>query len=98
VAPRNGKAQFHRILAQLYAVESQPIEPNYTSAIAYVATKQAKRSLVLLCSDLTGALYTQTLAAQLAHLQRRHLVLLVTLRDPTIQAMARQEVDDSAAL
>jgi uncharacterized protein (DUF58 family) len=26
------------------------------------------------------------------------LVLLVTLRDPTIQAMARQEVDDSAAL
>lgn len=98
VAPRSGKAQFHRLLAQLYAVESQPVEPDYTAAVAYVATKQAKRSLVLLFSDLTGALYTQTLAAQLAHLQRRHLVLLVTLRDPTVQAMARQEVDDSAAL
>jgi uncharacterized protein (DUF58 family) len=98
VAPRSGKAQFHRLLAQLYAVESQPVEPDYTAAVAYVATKQAKRSLVLLFSDLTGALYTQTLAAQLAHLQRRHLVLLVTLRDPTVQALARQEVDDSAAL
>jgi uncharacterized protein (DUF58 family) len=98
VAPRGGKVQFHRLLAQLYAVESQPVEPDYTAAIAYVATKQAKRSLVLLFSDLTGALYTQTLAAQLAHLQRRHLVLLVTLRDPTVQALARQPVDDSAAL
>ena len=98
VAPRSGKAQFHRLLAQLYAVESQPVEPDYTAAVAYVATKQAKRSLVLLFSDLTGALYTQTLAAQLAHLQRRHLVLLVTLRDPTVQAMARQEVEESATL
>jgi uncharacterized protein (DUF58 family) len=98
VAPRGGKAQFHRLLAQLYAVESQPVEPDYTAAIAYVATKQVKRSLVLLFSDLTGALYTQTLAAQLAHLQRRHLVLLVTLRDPTVQAMARQEVQDSVGL
>jgi uncharacterized protein (DUF58 family) len=98
VAPRSGKAQFHRLLAQLYAVESQPVEPNYTAAVAYVATKQPQRSLVLLFSDLTGALYTQTLAAQLAHLQRRHLVLLVTLRDPTVQAMARQAVGDSTAL
>ena len=98
VAPRSGKAQFHRLLAQLYAVESQPVEPDYTAAVAYVATKQAKRSLVLLFSDLTGALYTQTLAAQLAHLQRRHLVVLVTLRDPTVQAMARQTVDDSRTL
>ena len=98
VAPRSGKGQFHRLLAQLYAVESQPVEPDYTAAIAYVATKQAKRSLVLLFSDLTGALYTQTLAAQLAHLQRRHLVVLVTLRDPTVQAMARQSVEDSRAL
>jgi uncharacterized protein (DUF58 family) len=98
VAPRSGKAQFHRLLAQLYALESQPVEPDYTAATAYVATKQARRSLVLLFSDLTGALYTQTLAAQLAHLQRRHLVLLVTLRDPTVQAMARQEVEDSSAL
>jgi uncharacterized protein (DUF58 family) len=98
VAPRSGKAQFHRLLAQLYAVESQPVEPDYTAAIAYVAAKQVKRSLVLLFSDLTGALYTQTLTAQLAHLQRRHLVLLVTLRDPTVQAMARQGIDDSVAL
>jgi uncharacterized protein (DUF58 family) len=98
VAPRSGKAQFHRLLAQLYAVESQPVEPDYTAAIAYVAAKQGKRSLVLLFSDLTGTLHANTLAVQLAQLQRRHLVLLVTLRDPTVQALARQPVDDSAAL
>ena len=98
VAPRGGKAQFQRMLAQLYAVESQPVEPDITAAVAYVATKQAKRSLVLLFSDLTGALHAESLAAQLALLQRRHLVLLVTLRDPTVQALARQGVQDSATL
>jgi uncharacterized protein (DUF58 family) len=98
VAPRSGKAQFHRLLSQLYAVESQPVEPDYSAAVAYVATKQARRGLVLLFSDLTGALYTQTLAAQLAHLQRRHLVLFITMRDPTVQAMAHQTVDDSSTL
>lgn len=98
VAPRSGKAQFHRLLSQLYAVESQPVEPDYTAAVAYVGAKQAKRSLILIFSDLTGTLHAATLAAELAHLRRRHLVLLVTLRDPTVQKLADQSVTDSASL
>ncbi len=98
VMPRSGKAQFHRLLAQLYAVESQPVEPDYTAAVAYVGAKQAKRSLILLFSDITGTLHAATLAAQLAHLRRRHLVLLVTLRDPTVQELAHASVHDSATL
>jgi uncharacterized protein (DUF58 family) len=98
VAPRSGKAQFQRMLAQLYGVESRPVEPDYTAAVAYVGAKQAKRALVLLFSDLTGTLHAPTLAAELAHLRRRHLVLLVTLRDPTVQTLADAPVLDSAAL
>lgn len=98
VAPRSGKVQFQRLLAQLYAVESQAVEPDYTAAIAYLAAKQSKRSLVLIFSDLTGALHTDQLATELAHLQRRHLVLLVTMRDPTVQALVDTPVRDSAGL
>ena len=79
-------------------MESQPVEPDYTAAVAYVGAKQAKRSLILIFSDLTGTLHAATLAAELAHLRRRHLVLLVTLRDPTVQQLADQPVQDSAAL
>lgn len=98
LVPRGGKAQFHRMLAMLYGVESQSVEPNYNAAFGYLATRQSKRSLVLVFTDLTGSISTETLVAQLARLRQRHLAVLVTLRDPTVQALAEQPITDSASL
>jgi uncharacterized protein (DUF58 family) len=98
LTPRGGRAQFHRMLEQLYAVESQPVEPDYAAALSYLAAQHIKRSLVLVFSDLTGSLGLEALAAQLLLLRRRHLPLLVTMRDPTVQRLARQPVVDSASL
>ena len=98
LAPRTGKGQFHRMLEQLYAVESQPVEPDYNVAFGYFAAKQSKRSLVIVFTDLTGSISTATLVAQMARLRHRHLALLVTVRDPTVQRLASQGVIDSATL
>ncbi len=98
VAPRGGKGQFHRLLEQLYAVEGQPVEPDYQVAFGYLAAKQSKRSLVLVFTDLTGSLSTEALVAQLSRLRQRHLPLLVTLRDPTVQHLAQQPIGDSTTL
>lgn len=98
LAPRGGKGQFHRMLATLYGVESQGVEPDYNAAFGYFATRQSKRSLVLLFTDLTGSISTEALVAQMTRLRQRHLAVLVTLRDPTVQALAQQPVTDSASL
>lgn len=98
LAPRAGKGQFHRMLEVLYAVESQTVEPNYNAAFSYLAARQNKRSLVLVFTDLTGSVSTDVLVAQLGRLRKRHLVLLVTLRDPTVQHMAEQPVSNSETL
>ena len=98
LAPRSGKGQFHRMLEVLYAVESQTVEPDYNVAFSYLAARQNKRSLVLVFTDLTGSVSTDTLVAQLGRLRKRHLVLLVTLRDPTVQHMAEQSVVNSGSL
>lgn len=98
LAPRGGKGQFHRMLEVLYAVESQTVEPNYNAAFGYLAARQSKRSLVLVFTDLTGSVSMDTLVAQLGRLRKRHLVLLVTLRDPTVQHMAEQDVSNSESL
>jgi uncharacterized protein (DUF58 family) len=98
VAPASGKIQFQRLLEQLYAVEGQPIEPDYNAAFSYFATQEHKRGLVLVFTDLTGSITTETLVAQMARLRRRHLPLLVTLSDPTVQRLARQPIADSASL
>lgn len=98
VAARSGKGQFHRLLEQLYALESTPVEPDYNRAFTYFAAKQHKRSLVLVFTDLTGSMGVDTLVAQMGRLRRGHLPLLVTMRDPTVQGLAHQPVRDSAAL
>lgn len=98
LSPRGGKGQFHRMLELLYGVESQPVEPDYSRAFAYFAARQSKRSLVLLFTDLTGSLNTDLLVAQMSRLRRRHLPLLVTLRDPTVQRLAQHAVEDSRTL
>ncbi len=96
--PRTGKAQFHRMLESLYKVQGQPVEPDYGAAFAYFAAKQSRRSLVLVFTDLTGSVTNETLIAQMSRLRRTHLTLLVTMRDPTVEAMARQPVDDPVTL
>ena len=98
LAPRTGKAQFHRMLELLYKVQGQPVEPDYAQAFAYFAAKQNRRSLVLVFTDLTGSVSYEMLVAQMIRLRRTHLPLLVTMRDPTVEAMARQPVEDTISL
>jgi len=98
LTPRSGKGQFLRMLELLYAVDSEPVEPDYTAALAYLSARQTRRSLVLLFTDLTGSITTEALVAQLSRLARRHLPLLVTIRDPTVQRLARAPIVDSRSL
>jgi len=98
VAPRGGKVQFHRLLEHLYAVQGEPVEPDYGVAFSEFAARQHKRGLVLVFTDLTGAVTTESLVAQMARLRRRHLPLLVTVADPTINRLATQPIVDSASL
>ncbi len=98
VAPHSGKVQFQRMLEQLYAVEGQAVEPDYNAAFSYFSARQHKRGLVLLFTDLTGSITTESLIAQMTRLRLRHLPLLVTLSDPTVQRLARQPIRDSATL
>ncbi|MEZ4725799.1 MAG: DUF58 domain-containing protein [Caldilineaceae bacterium] len=98
VEPRSGKQQFHRMLEQLYRLESTAVEPNYAQAFSYFAAKQHKRTLVLAFTDLTGSITTEMLIAQMGRIRRHHLPLLVTMRDPTVQRLADQAVADSPSL
>ncbi len=90
VSPRQGRGQFYRILELLYAVEAQPVEPDYRRALSYLALKQRKRSLIVIFTDLSGGLSMQSLVSHVSVLARRSLPLVVTISDPDIHAAARQ--------
>lgn len=98
VAPRAGRGQFYKMLAILYAIESQPVESDYVRAISYLGAKHKKRSLIVIFSDIATGIAADTLVRQIAPLSPRHLVLLVAISDPTIVQIAREIPRDSATV
>lgn len=98
LAPRAGRGQFYKMLATLYAVESQPVESDYVRAFSYLGTKHKKRSLVVIFSDIATGIAAETLVKQIAPLAPRHLVLLVAISDPTVASLAQEIPRDSVGV
>ena len=95
LSPRQGRGQFYRALELLYAVEPQPVEPDYRKALAYLALKQRRRALVVVFTDLTGGVSLNALVAQLSMLARSSLPLLVTISDPDVVHASQMKPTDS---
>jgi uncharacterized protein (DUF58 family) len=95
LGPRQGRGQFYRMLELLYAVEPQPVEPNYSRALAYLAVKQRRRALVVLFTDLTGGASLNSLVAQMSMLARSSLPLVVTISDPDVVDASQMKPHDS---
>lgn len=98
VAPRAGRGQFYRLLAALYAVDSQPVESDFVRAFGYLGAKHKKRSLIVIFSDIATGLAADTLVRQIAPLVPRHLPLLVAISDPTVVQIAHQTPRDSVGV
>lgn len=98
IAPRSGRAQFYRMLAALYAVQTRPVESDYSRAFGHVAALQRRRALIVVFTDLASGLAAQTLVTRLAPLRQRHLTLLVTLSDPSLLQIAREPPTSAGAL
>lgn len=98
IAPHQGRGQFYRMLELLYAAEAQPVEPDYRRALTYLSTRQRKRSLIVIFTDLSSGHSMQSLASHVAALAERNLPLVVTISDPDIHAAARQRPRDSLAV
>ncbi len=95
LSPHQGRGQFYRMLEVLYAVEAQPVEPNYDKSLTYLALKQRRRALVVIFTDLTSGLSLNSLITQVSLLARRSLPLVVTISDPDVHAAAHQQPDTS---
>lgn len=98
LAPRGGRGQFYRMLATLYAADTQPVESDYVRAFSYLGARHKKRSLVVIFSDLATGMAGDTLVRQLAPLRPRHLPLLVAISDPTMVELARGVPRDSVGV
>ena len=98
LAPKPGKKQFLTMLESIYALQVQSVEPDFAGAFTYLASKQRKRALVILFTDILDRDAAEGLATYVAQLSKHHLVVCVTLMDSTIIALAAQKLTDSKSV
>lgn len=91
LAPRPGAAQIRRFLDAVRPLRPGETEADYDAALEYLSRWQRRRALVVLFTDLLDPDQSAALVRQCIRLRRRHLPLVVTVRDPAIDDMARAE-------
>ncbi len=98
LAPKPGKKQFLTMLETIYALPVHSVEPDFEAAFKYLASKQRKRALIILFTDILDSDSAEGIAAYVSQLSRHHLVVCVTLTDSGIVALADQKSTDSKSV
>jgi uncharacterized protein (DUF58 family) len=96
--PAAGPAALGRVREALLRVRSEVVEPDFRAAFARVHSLLGKRALVLLFSDAVGTAMASEIRDLCRATGRRHLVALVTLRDPEAFERAAAPADGPASL
>ena len=98
LAPKPGKRQFLTMLETIYALPVHSVEPDFETAFKYLATKQRKRALIILFTDILDSDSATGIASYVAQLSKHHLVVCVTLTDSGIVELADQSYTDSKSV
>jgi uncharacterized protein (DUF58 family) len=98
VGPGRGRRHFLNITEALYDLEPELVESDYGVALHYLAARNPRRSLSLVFTDIVGSDEASELVSYLGALARKHVPLVVTLRDPALEALASQTPDDTDKL
>lgn len=89
---------FARLQSAAAALDYEPVEPNFTLALATLAARLQRRSLIVLFSDFTDPTAAELMVESISRLIRNHLVLFVTLADSELESLMEQQPDDIATL
>ena len=98
LAPKPGKKQFLTMLETIYALPVHTVEADFETAFKYLASKQRKRALIILFTDILDKDSAEGVAAYVSQLSRHHLVACVTLTDSGIVELAEQAPADSKSM
>ena len=71
----------------LYSLTPSLVEPDFESALTMAATRNRRRSLMLLFTDVTVIESARRMTAYVRSLIPRHLPLVITIADETIERL-----------
>ncbi len=90
--------QFHRLQSEAARLDYNAQEPNFTLALATLAGRLQRRSLIVVFSDFTDPTSAELMIESIGRLTKRHVVLFVTMVDAELDGIATAPPDDVQAL
>jgi uncharacterized protein (DUF58 family) len=89
---------FHRLQSAAAALDYHAQEPNFTLALATLAGRLQRRSLIVVFSDFTDPTSAELMIESIGRLVSRHLVLFVTMEDMELEEFAAAQPADMQRL
>lgn len=83
--PRRERAQLNAVIEGLYAREPRLVEPNYELALTLAARRNTRRTLFILLTDVTVIEAARRMLLYSRVLTPRHLFLVTTIADETLE-------------
>ncbi len=93
MAPRKSISSINHILNTVYDLQPGSYSPDYTEAASKLMVHQRRRALIVLITNLRDE-DTEDLMPAIKIMQKRHLVLLASLKETAIDNMLLKPVDD----
>ena len=90
--PVSGASSLHALTDSVFAVQSDFRESDFGPMFATLQSRQSKRSLIVVLSDVSDEETSQQFRASLARLVRRHVVLVAALRTPLLNRILTEPV------
>lgn len=90
-----GRGQLRRLTGAMYDLEPQLTESDLAGALQATMRRFRRRSLLMVCSELAPGTVEETLLPALPMAVRHHVVLVVGVRDPVLDALVASEPDDA---
>ncbi|MBN1522134.1 MAG: DUF58 domain-containing protein [Candidatus Aureabacteria bacterium] len=82
---KQGTSQVNRIIEALYMTEPSMLYVDYIELVKYLTTKNIKRSLIIIFTDLFDEEQSRSILKSIPLLHPRHLVLCVSMKDSALR-------------
>ena len=94
IPPQRGINHLSKLVDRLSPIQPVLLEPDYLGAVTKVITRQTRRALVVVITDLVDVTASVELLGAMIRLSPRYLPFCVTLNDPTLDRLAHSPTDN----
>jgi uncharacterized protein (DUF58 family) len=97
VPPLAGRGHLLRLAQTAGGQSTVAEEAGYAEAVRFLLSRQKRRAMVVVVTDVTDEPQARALAAAVARLRGRHLPVVVAVSDPDLARLARSDDEDAPA-